>query len=132
MACAMPPSKLIIGGASAAAVLGIRVARSLHGRWRLLPLAERKRIEPLAEAAKEQALDAARRIPIAPGAEADLHAANETLAAALVESAEADPEVSADDVAQLREDLRRELERLASADVKASRTGVSRHQPPGR
>jgi hypothetical protein len=130
MACAMPPSKLIIGGASAAAVLGIRVARSLHGRWRLLPLAERKRIEPLAQSAKEQALEL-RGDPDRPGAEADLRAANETLAAALVESAEADPDISADDVAQLRDDLRRELERLASADVKASRTGISA-QPPGR
>ncbi len=88
----MPSSKLIVGGASAAAVLGIRVARSLHGRWRLLPPAQRRRIEPLAEAAKEQALDL-RGDPDRPGAEADLRAANETLAAALVESAEADPEV---------------------------------------
>jgi hypothetical protein len=125
----MPASKFLIGGAGAAAVLGIRVARSLHGRWRQLPPAERKRIEPLAEAAKQQALEL-RGEPNRAGAEAELRAANETLAAALVESAETNPDVSADDVAQLRDDLRRELERLASADVKASRSRLSA-QPPG-
>jgi hypothetical protein len=124
----MPPSKLLLGGAGAAAVLGIRVARSLHGRWRLLPLAERKRIEPLATAAKEAALEL-RGEPDRADAEAQLQAANETLAAALVESAEADPDVTADEVSQLRSDLRRELERLAEADVKASRSGVSTHPP---
>jgi hypothetical protein len=125
----MPPSKLMLGGAGAAAVLGIRVARTLHGRWRLLPLAERARIEPLARAAKERALEL-RGEPDRADAEAELREANELLAAALVESAEADPDITANDVAGLRDDLRRELERLANADVKASRTGLPA-QPPG-
>ncbi|HYN91258.1 MAG TPA: hypothetical protein VER75_04990, partial [Thermoleophilaceae bacterium] len=63
-------------------------------------------------------------------AEADLRAASETLAAALVETAEADPEMGADEVRELREDLRRELERLATADIKASRSGRDRAMPP--
>ena len=37
----MPSTKLVIGGAAAGA-LGVRVARSLYGRWRLLPPADRR------------------------------------------------------------------------------------------
>ena len=117
----MPSSKLVLGGAGAAA-LGVRLARTLHARWRSLPPAERAKIEPLAERAKKSALelrgsDAAAR----PGAERELQTANEHLAAALIESAEVDPELDDVDVRELREDLRRELSRLASADIKASR-----------
>lgn len=124
----MPSTKLVIGSAAAGA-LGVRVARSLHGRWRLLPPADRARIASFAEDTKEKALslrgsdDRAR-------AEADLRASSETLAAALLETAEADPEVDAEDVGRLRDDLRRELERLATADVKASRSGRDRAKPP--
>ncbi|HEY6781448.1 MAG TPA: hypothetical protein VI111_10860 [Thermoleophilaceae bacterium] len=125
----MPPSKLIIGGAGAAAVVGIRLARSLHGRWHQLPAAARAQLEPLAEDAKRRALEL-RGSTDREEATADLQAANETLAAALVETAEANPDVSPDDVTQLRDDLRRELERLANADVKASRTGLPT-KPPG-
>ena len=60
---------------------------------------------------------------------ADLRDASETLAAALVETAESDPEIDGDEVAELREELRRELERLATADIKASRSGRARAKP---
>ena len=103
----MPSSKFVIGGAAAGAI-GVRVARSLYGRWRVLPAADRERLAAFAEDAKEKALslrgsgDRAR-------AEADLRASTETLAAALVETAESDPDLEAEEVQQLRDDLQREL-----------------------
>ena len=124
----MPSTKLVIGGAAAGAI-GVRVARSLYGRWRLLPPADRERIAAFAEDTKQKALslrgssDRAR-------SEADLRASTETLAAALVETAEADPDVATEEVQALREDLRRELERLATADIKASRSGPDRASGP--
>ena len=120
----MPPSSLRI--------VGVRVARSLYGRWRLLPRDERARTAGVAEDAKEKAL-AVRGMPEPERAqaEADLRAANESLAEALVGSAESDPEVGAEEVEALREDLRRELERLASADIKASRRVQGPTTPPG-
>ena len=45
----------------------------------------------------------------------------------MVELAEADPEVSEIEVRDLREDLARELERLASADIRASRGRGARY-----
>jgi aminoglycoside phosphotransferase len=124
----MASARLLIGGAAATAALGVRVARSLYGRWRILPEPDRARIEGLAEDLKRKALDV-RGAPDRARAERDLRAANETMAAALVETAEADPEIGEDEVRELREDLRRELERLASADISASR-GPARDQPP--
>jgi hypothetical protein len=124
----MPSTKLVIGGAAAGAAIGVRVARSLHSRWRMLPEADRERLARFAQDAKEKALDL-RGANDRETAEADLNAANETLAAALVETAEADPEVAREDVDQLREDLRRELERLSTADIKASRSGRDRAKP---
>jgi hypothetical protein len=111
----VPKAKLVIGGAAASAI-GVRVARSLYDRWRLLPEADRERIAAFAEDTKEKALslrgssDRAR-------AEQDLRASTETLAAALVETAESDPELPPDDVELLREDLRRELQRMAAGDL---------------
>jgi hypothetical protein len=125
----MPSPKVLIGGAAATA-LGIRVARSLYGRWRVLPAGDRRRIESLAEDLKAKALELRGSTDPA-GARADLRAASETFAAALVETAEADPEIEADEVRELREELRRELERLATADVKASRIRRHRAVPPG-
>jgi hypothetical protein len=124
----MPSPKLVIGGAAAGAI-GVRVARSLYGRWRLLPPADRERIAAFAEDTKEKALSL-RGSNDRDRAEADLRASSETLAAALVETAESDPELAADDVQQLREDLRRELERLSTADVKASRSAQARAERP--
>jgi hypothetical protein len=96
----------------------------------MLPEADRRRIESLAEDLKDQAL-ALRGAPDRARAEANLNSANETFAAALVETAEADPEVNPQEVHELREDLRRELERLASADIKAWRTRHEAAPPPG-
>ncbi|HEY7454772.1 MAG TPA: hypothetical protein VH683_09415 [Thermoleophilaceae bacterium] len=124
----MPSSKLVIGGAAAGAI-GVRVARSLYGLWNVLPEADRERIAAFAEDTKEKALSL-RGSSNREQAAADLRASSETLAAALVETAEADPEVPEDDVAQLRDDLRRELDRLATADVKASRSGRERAKRP--
>ena len=126
----MPSTKLVIGGAAATAALGIRVARTLHSRWRMLPEPDRRRIEPLAEDLKRQALDL-RGASDRERAEASLMAANETFAAALMETAEADPELDETEVHELREGLRRELERLASADIKAWRTRREPAPPPG-
>jgi hypothetical protein len=40
-------------------------------------------------------------------------------------------DVAAEEVLELREELRRELERLAGADIKASRTRRESNSPPG-
>ena len=40
-------------------------------------------------------------------------------------------DLAAEEVLELREELRRELERLADADIKASRTQSERNSPPG-
>lgn len=120
----MPSAKLVIGGAAATTALGVRVARSLHGRWRVLPDHDRRRIETLADDLKEKALEL-RGTADRTRAESDLRAANETLAAALVQTAEANPEVSDTEVRELRDELRRELERLAGADIRASRASAT-------
>jgi hypothetical protein len=126
----MPSAKLVIGGAAAGTALGIRVARTLYSRWRLLPEADRRRIESLAEDLKTQAL-ALRGATDLDRAADDLRSANQLFAAALVETAEADPELGAAEVHELREDLRRELERLASADIKAWRSPREAAPPHG-
>jgi hypothetical protein len=109
-----------VAAPGATAVLGIRVARSLYARWRTLPPTNRKRLAPLAEDTKERALEL-RGLADPAAAERDLRAASETLAAAIVETAETDPEVDEVEVGRLREDLRRELERLSTAEIEASR-----------
>ena len=124
----MPSTKLVIGSAAASAI-GVRVARSLYGRWRLLPSADRERIAAFAEDTKEKAFSL-RGSSDRASAEADRRASSETLAAALIETAESDPELAADDVQELRDELRRELARLATADIKASRTGRDRASGP--
>jgi hypothetical protein len=126
----MPSTKLLLGGAAATAAIGIRVARSLHSRWRVLPEADRRRIERLAEDLKAKALDA-RGSPNRHRAGEDLRIASESFAAALVETAEADPQIGSEEVRELREELRRELQRLQSADIKASRTRREQASPPG-
>jgi multidrug resistance efflux pump len=115
----MASTKLLVGGAAATAALGVRVARSLYGRWHVPPEPERRRIENLAEDPKHKAVEL-RGASDAESVNEDLRAANATLAAAL--AAEANPGVSENEVRELRDDLRRELERLAGADIKASRT----------
>ncbi|MDQ3587748.1 MAG: hypothetical protein M3350_02030 [Actinomycetota bacterium] len=104
--------------------LSVRLARTLHSRWLRLGPADRERLAPLARDARDRALDL-RGASDRDQAERELKAANESLAAAIVASAEADPEVDEAEVQGLRADLRRELDRLARADVKASRTTSS-------
>ena len=92
----MPSAKLVVGGAAATAALGVRVARTLYGRWRVLPEQDRRRIEGLAEDLKHRALEL-RGVSDSERANEGLRAANETLAAALVEAAAANPEVGEDE-----------------------------------
>jgi hypothetical protein len=108
-----------------ARMLGVRVAKALYGRWRALGPAARERIAPLAEDTKRAALDA-RGAGDSEAAQSDLRSASQTLAAAIVESAEADPELDEVEVHRLREDLKRELDRLSSAEIKASRNVTPR------
>lgn len=101
--------------------LSIRLARTLHTRWLGLGPTDRERLAPLARDARDRALDL-RGTNDRDQAERELKAANESLAAAIVASAEADPHVDEAEVQGLRADLRRELDRLAQAEVKASTT----------
>ncbi len=134
----MPPARKVvadtIGSAGRAArmveqgatsLLGVRVARALYGRWRRMTVAEREPLGPLAEDVKERALDL-RGASDREAAGRDLEKAGERLAAAMVESAESDPDISEIEVTRLREDLARELDRLASAEIRASRGGVTK------
>src|SRR3954451_204473 len=128
----MASVRSLIGGAGSTATLGIRVARSLYGRWRVLAPDQRALLEPHAEELKGRALDArGAAAGERPEAERGLNAASEAMAAALFESAEADPELSEIEVHRLRDDLRRELDRLAGADVQASR-GPGQTEPRPR
>lgn len=114
-----------------ATLLGVRVARTLYGRWRRLSAKERDLLGPLADDVRERALDLRGTTdPVAAGLE--LTQANEKLADALVESAEANPDVSESEVVRLREDLSRELERLVTADIKVSRGPADRAPPAPR
>jgi hypothetical protein len=99
---------------------GFRVARTMYWRWRRMGTSDRERLAVLAADLKERALDLRGDAdPLAAGR--DLDEASRKLAAAMVETAEADPGMSDEDVAELRGDLARELERLASGEVHASR-----------
>lgn len=103
-----------------AATMGVRVARTLHGRWRRMAAPERSRLQGLADDVRERALDL-RGSPRRGADQLALNGASERLAAAMVDSADADPEVSAIDVEELRSELARELGRLEAGDVQASR-----------
>jgi len=84
------------------AAVAVRVARLLYSRWERLAPPDRRRLAPLAEDVKQRALDV--RGAVDGGqAERELDAASSELAVAL----------GADEVAALREELRRELERAA-------------------
>jgi hypothetical protein len=101
-------------------MLGIRLTRILWSRWHRMAPPERERLRDLAESAKEAALEV-RGTNDRESAERDLRTVNETLAAAMIDSAESDPEIDAVEVERLRGDLRHELDRLAGAEIKASR-----------
>ena len=124
----MTSPKGLLDTAGAAGVLGIRLAYTLYSHWRKLGPADRERLEPLAEDARGRALDLRGRTD-RESAGKDLNEVNHKLAAALLESAEADPDLPEREVHELRKDLKRELDRLASADIQASR-GVA-GQPAG-
>ena len=108
--------------------LGYRVARALHGRWRQLRSPDRERLEPLAEDMREHALDL-RGTKDRAAAHHALTLASERLAGAMVESAQADPEVGEDEVVRLRDDLAGELERLSGADVRIERKSAAETPP---
>ncbi len=103
-----------------ATTLGVQVARSVYGRWRRMPAARRAKLEGLAANVKERALDL-RGEPDRQSAGQELRVANERLADAIVESAAADPEITEIEVRDLRAELARELDRLADANITASR-----------
>jgi hypothetical protein len=100
--------------------LSIAVARSLHGRWQRMPAARRAKIERIADDVKDRALDMRGETDQAAAGQ-ELRAANEKLADAMIESAQAAPEVSDVQVRDLRADLERELDRLAQGSIRASR-----------
>ena len=79
----------------------MRVARMVYRRWEALAPPDRERLEPLARDVKERALELRGKVDDG-HAEHELEAASTELAGAL----------GADEVAALREDLRRELERV--------------------
>ena len=84
------------------AAVAVRVARLLYRRWEALAPAERERLESLAADVKERALEVRGKVDDGE-AERDLERASAELADAL----------GADEVADLRADLRAELERVA-------------------
>jgi hypothetical protein len=104
-----------VAAPGAGAAIAVRVARSLYGRWGRLSPAERERLQSLAEDAKRQALDLRGHADSA-AATTRLQASSESLAEALVESAQADPEVDELEVRRLRDELRRELDRVATSE----------------
>ena len=114
----MAPVRRLPGGAGALVL--IKLAHSLYRRWEGLKPGERDRLHDLAERAKGAALDVRGRAD-RDAAEAELRRVNEQLGGALADAAEADPDVSAADVAALRAELARELERVAK-----------RREPPAR
>ena len=134
----MPPPKQTVShrlqsagraaGQGAAFALAVRVARAIHGRWWRLAPTQRERLEPLADDVRERALDL--RGAADPHAASDgLRAANERLADAMVESAEEDPGIGEPEVRRLRDELSRELERLAGAEIEAERGPARGGQP---
>lgn len=81
--------------------VAVRIARLLYRRWEGLAPDERKRLEPLAGDVKERALEVRGKV--------DDGTAERELDRASTELAEA---MGADEVAELRAELKRELERM--------------------
>ena len=96
----------------------MRVARSLWARWRRLAAPDRERIQPLADVVRDRALKL-RGSDDPKRAGHDLGVASEQLADAMVDAAAADPQVSEADVGRLRDELTRELDRVADGDITA-------------
>jgi len=83
------------------ASVAVRIARLLYRHWEGLAPEERQRLEPLAGDVKERALEVRGKVDDG-RAERELEHASSELAEAM----------GADEVAELREELRRELERM--------------------
>jgi len=81
--------------------VAVRIARLLYRRWESLAPDERQRLEPLAGDVKERALEVRGQV--------DDGTAERELEQASTELAEA---MGADEVAELRAELKRELERM--------------------
>ena len=81
--------------------VAVRMARLLYSRWARLASPDRERLEPLAEDVKQRALEVRGTLDDG-AAERELELASSELASAM----------GADEVAELREELRRELERV--------------------
>jgi hypothetical protein len=81
--------------------VAVRIARLLYRRWEALAPAERDRLEALAGSVKERALEVRGKV--------DDGTAERELERASTELAEA---MGADEVAELRAQLKRELERV--------------------
>ena len=81
--------------------VAVRIARLLYRRWEALAPAERERLEELAGTVKERALEVRGKV--------DDGTAERELERASTELAEA---MGADEIAELRAQLRRELERV--------------------
>lgn len=111
-----------------AASMGVRVARTMHGRWRRMAAPERARLKGLADDVRKRALDL-RGSPEPVPDRLALQGASERLAAAMVDSAQTDPEVSDAEVDELRGELARELDRLERSDVKAFQTDTTVDEP---
>jgi hypothetical protein len=84
--------------------VAVRIARLLYSRWEALAPAERQPLEVLAGNVKERALEVRGKV--------DDGTAERELERASAELAEA---MGADEVAELREQLKRELERMDRA-----------------
>ena len=91
------------------AAVAVRVARLLYRQWESLAPGERERFESLAQDVKERALEVRGKVD-GGEAERELELASTELAAAL----------GAEEVAELRSELRRELERV-ERDQRAGR-----------
>lgn len=111
-----------VRGLSGALVV-IKVAHGLYRRWERLGPQDRDRLSGLAERAKAAALDLRGRTD-REAAEAELTQANEELAGAIAAAAASDPEATTTEIEALRNDLRRELGRVADAR--------GRREPPAR
>jgi hypothetical protein len=100
-----------------ATTLGVQAARAIRGRWRRMPAARRARLEGLAADVRRRVAagtaDSARAHPVLPPAPA-ASPPDSALDAAELELTEIE-------VRDLRAELARELERIAGADIGASR-----------
>lgn len=115
-----------------ATALGATVARSLYGRWRRMPSARREQLERIAGDVRERTLGAHGE-PAQPDAGAEPPAPTAPAVDAVVEPTRIAPEVSDIEVRDLRDDLARELDRVARGEVRASRgSGDAARSDTGR